>query len=292
MCYSSSVLIVFLIIKIIILVILPIIVFVLYKIDNKQYTVVGIVNALFVLVFIILRLGSNDCVINSNISYLKNPTEEEPMYENPTTISMYESLYSTERLINSESREFYLYDISTDPIKSVPISCSKKSYMENYGAGIAAITSLVSNYNEEEVNIIEAISYLEDNGSIDCNNGFDFETIFNKLGEAFYYNVIPISKDQVDEYVEDGESVLVETINKYNEKKNFGCEKDYIIIYNKNNDSEYSIINPNDKDYSYICPSNTIGYGSIIDGDQNNNTFTLDEIDSKALRYYTIEVTE
>ena len=87
-----------------------------------------------------------------------------------------------------------------------------------------------------------------------------------------------------------GKSILVETQNKYNESKNFGCEKDYIIIYNVNNDNSYSIINPNDKNYDYFCPSNTIGYGSIIEGNQNEKVYSLDELNSKALKYYAIEV--
>ena len=291
MCDRSSVLVIFLVVKIIILVILPVLVFILYKTGNKQYTSVGIINALFVLVFIILKLSSNECVTDSTFSYLRNPTEDNDVYESMNT-PLYESLYSTEKYYNTETEEFYSYDIASDPIRSISLSCDKKGYMTNYGNSIAAITSLISNYYSSETDLIEVLSYLENDGLVDCDKGVNFETIFNKLGEYFYYKVIPISKDSVDEYITNGESVLVETINKSDQEKNFGCEKDYIVIYNKNNDSKYSIINPNDRSYSYFCPSNTIGFGSIISGDQNSSLFTLDEIDSKALRYYTIEVTQ
>ena len=288
MCDRNSVLIVFLILKIIILVIVPIIVYILYKRENKLFNFVSIVNILFIIALIIMRLTSNECVTNSNFSYLRNNGEEKYIEENPNSAE-YESVYSTEQYLTNDSKNVYQYNINEDPLKNVSLSCDKKSYLKNYGNGLAAITSLISNYSETDLNIIEFLDMLEENKLIDCNNGFDFNSAFIKSADYYSLNVKQISASEIDNYLSTGHSVLAETINKVDEDKNFGCEKDYIVIYNSNGD-EYSILNPNDKTYSYFCPSNTIGYGSIIEGNQNDKAFTLNEINSKALRYFVVEV--
>ena len=113
--------------------------------------------------------------------------------------------------------------------------------------------------------------------------------VFNAIAEMYSLKISQVSSLEIKNYLSNGNNVLVETINKVDENKNFGCEKDYIVIYNEMND-EYSILNPNDKTYSYFCPNNTIGYGSIIEENQNERSFTLDEINSKALRYFVVEV--
>lgn len=293
MCYRNSVLIIFLIFKIIILVVLPILVYILYKLKNKLYNAVGIITSLFILVLIILRLASNDCVTNSNFSYfINNEDNINIIEENTNPATVYESIYSTETYSNDRTEKVYFYDINSNKIKNSLITCTKESYLKNYGDSISAITSLVANSYDTDIDMMEALSYLEENNLIDCENGINFDTSFKKLGELYNYSIVQISKERIKDAISDGKSVLVETTNKYNESNNFGCEKDYIVIYNVSNDDEYSIINPNDKGYSYFCPSNTIGYGSIIEGEQNTKTFTLNQIGSKALRYFVIEVAE
>ena len=292
MCDRNSVLIIFLIFKIIILVVLPIVLYILYRLKNKLYDVVGIITALFILVLIILRLASNECVTNSTISYLRNNDDIKVVEENTNPATIYESIYPTETYLTDDSENVYFYDINSEGIKNNKISCDKESYLKNYGDSISAITSLISNRYYTDIDMVEVITYLEEANLIDCDNGIDFDAALKVLSEPYNYNVSQITRDSIKNYLSDGKSVLVETSNKANETNNFGCEKDYIVIYNVNNDDEYSIINPNDKGYSYFCPSNTIGYGSIIEGEQNSKPFTLNEIDSKALRYFVIEVTE
>ena len=161
--------------------------------------------------------------------------------------------------------------------------------MKNYGDSIAAITSLIANYSETDMNVIEILDYLEENGLVDCNNGFDFDKVFNVIADMYSLNIKQISSKEVYEYVSNGNNVLAETSNKNGESKNFGCENAYIVIYNESND-EYSILNPNDKRYSYFCPNNTTGYGTILEENQNDRSYTFDEIDSKTMRYFVVEV--
>ena len=293
MCDRNSVLIVFLILKIIILVILPIGLYILYRIENRLYKTVGIITVVSIILLIILKLANNDCVVNSSFSYLNKKDEDIKIIdENSKPSYVYESIYSTETYSNDRSEKVYFYDINSDKIKNSLITCTKESYLKNYGDSISAITSLVANSYDTDIDMMEALSYLEENNLIDCENGINFDTSFKKLGELYNYSIVQISKERVKDAISDGKSVLVETTNKYNESNNFGCEKDYIVVYNVSNDDEYSIINPNDKGYSYFCPSNTIGYGSVIEGEQNTKTFTLNQISSKALRYFVIEVAE
>lgn len=289
MCNSNLALVIFLIFKIIVLVILPVIVFVLYKFNHKLFNAVSVVNILFIIILILLRLFGNDCVKNSNFSHFKKTNKEVNIIKEDNSVR-YSVINSTKTYPTIDNKNAYFYDINSIRLKDYKLSCDNNSYISNYGAGISAITTLIANKFDIEVNEVNVIKYLEENNLLDCDDGFDFDNSLIKLGDKYYYTVSQIYANQVDSYVSNGNSVLVETSNKHNEDNNFGCEKDYIVIYNKNNEGNYSIINPNDKNYSYFCPSNTIGYGSIIEKDQNKRTFTLDEITNKALRYFVIEV--
>lgn len=289
MCDRSSVLVIFLILKILILLVLPITVYVLYRRNHPLYKVVGIANVFFILLLIILKLTGNACVNNSNFFYIKS-NEVDLDYISDNTNTLYESVYSTDKYFYQDNRNAYYYDINTAPLKNVSLSCNKKSYMEHYGNGISAITTLIANYYDIDINMVDVLAFLEDKNLIDCNNGIDFNKAFIFLGEMYNYRVKEIYSSQIDSYISNGRSVLVETTNKANETNNFGCEKDYIVIYNKTNDGTYNIINPNDQYESYFCPSNTIGYSSIIEGNQNEKSYTLDNINAKALRYFVIEV--
>ncbi len=288
MCDRNSVRVIFLILKIFILVVIPVLLYFLYKRGHKLFNVVCFLNIFFVVILIILKLAGNGCVNNSSFLYLKNNTQTKVISENPDTY--YEAVYSNEQYTKRDNEKTYYYSLNYKPLKNVLLTCDTKSYMNNYGDSITGIITLIADYYGIDINEMDAITYLDDNKMIDCDNGFDFDTVFNKLGDRYSYRKIGISGSEIDEYLSDGKSILVETTNKYDEDNNFGCEKDYIVIYNKNNDNFYSIINPNDHYESYFCPSNTIGYGSIIDGDQNSKVYSFDEINSKALRYFVIEV--
>ena len=289
MCNNSGILIIFLIVKIIILALIPIILFILYRRDNKLFNFIGMLDAVLIIVFITLKLFNNPCVNNSNFFYIKS-NEVGLDYISENTNTLYESVYSTDKYFYQDNRNAYYYDINTAPLKNVSLSCNKKSYMEHYGNGISAITTLIANYYDIDINIVDVLTVLENKKLIDCTNGIDFDKAFNAIGEKYNYKVKTISASQLDYYISNGRSVLVETTNKANETNNFGCEKGYIVIYNKTNEGTYNIINPNDQYESYFCPSNTIGYSSIIEGNQNEKSYTFDNINAKALRYFVIEV--
>lgn len=287
MCDKSFVLVIFLILKILILVVTPIVIYYLYKKEKKEFNIVAVIDILFIVAFIILKLVGNSCITNSNISYI-NKTTKSSVHENTDVI--YETINPTSKYRNKDNKYAYFYGINYEPLKNTKLSCGKKSYMNNYGSSISALTTLISNLYGMEINEASVISKLEKDNLINCEKGIDFDSALNKLSDNYRYTISKINRSQVDDYISNGKSVLVETKNINNEKNNFGCEKDYIVIYNKNHDGNYSIINPNDKNYSYFCPSNTIGYGSIIEKNQNQRTYTLEEIDSKATRYIVIEV--
>ena len=287
MCNNNFMLVIFLILKIIVLIITPIALYFLYKKERKEYILVGGLDIIFILIFIILRLTGNPCVVNSSIFKISKSRNDKVVSERANTI--YESIYSTKQYSTKDMKTVYYYSINST-LKNVKISCDKKSYIKNYGDSITAITTLIANAYEIDINEISIINYLENNKIIDCENGVDFDKAIKALSKKYSYKVIEISKSKVDNYVSNGNSVLVVTKNNNDLDDNFGCEKDYIIIYNKNNDGNYNIINPNDKSYSYFCPSNTIGYGSIIESNQNDKVYSLDSIDNKAVKYIVIEV--
>jgi len=289
MCNNSFVLIIFLVFKVLFLIITPITLYFLYKKKIREFNLVGILNILFISIIILLKLVGNPCITNSNLSYIKNNINSNSNIYGSNDV-IYGTINSTSKYKYKNDRNAYYYGISYEPLMKYKLSCENKSYMKNYGSSISAISTLIANAYNADLNVVEVISYLDKNKLIDCDNGIDFDNAINKLGEKYHYNVYQITDYEINNYLSDGKSIIVETKNNNNEKNNFGCEKDYIIIYNKNNDGNYNIINPNDKNYSYFCPNNTIGYGTIIEKNQNSRTYTLEEIDSKALRYFVIEV--
>ena len=178
MCDRSFVLGIFLLLKIIIFIITPVALYYLYKKESKIYNLVGGLDIIFIILFIILKLTGNNCVVNSSFSYIKSNNVVSIKDDSNT---VYESIYSTDQYINGKNKNAYFYSIYSDPLRNVKLSCTNNSYMKNYGDSITAITTLISNYYNVEINEIDVINYLEDNNLIDCEKGIDFVTAFKAL---------------------------------------------------------------------------------------------------------------
>lgn len=292
MCDNNGVLIVFIVLKAIILFVVPILIFVMYKKNSRLFTIVGIIELVCIIAMILLRLFGNDCIKNSNITYIKG-NNDNTIYENSynSDSSIYsEEAYSIGSIETTNDNNVYVYNINTLPLKTTTIMCDKKRYINNYGNSITGITILMSNAFDSDFDENEVFQRLANSQAINCDNGVNFEAVFNELARLYGFRIREISYSEMDRYILNGHSVLAATINEPDEEYNFGCGRDYIVVYNKSNDGYYNIINPNDKTYSYFCPSDTIGYGSIIDKNQNNNNYTFEEINSKTIGYFVIEV--
>ena len=59
--------------------------------------------------------------------------------------------------------------------------------MKNYGDSMSAITTLIANYYDLDINEMKVLSYLEDNNLVDCENGIDFEKAFNKQFPLYHH---------------------------------------------------------------------------------------------------------
>ena len=60
-------------------------------------------------------------------------------------------------------------------------------------------------------------------------------------------------------------------------------------MHKNKSSGNFSILNPNDKDYKYICPENSEGYGKVIDSNTNDKLYSLDDIKSISSRYIILE---
>lgn len=284
--------------KIIVVIVATILLFLFRNKEIQKYYIWAEVGAL-ILVSLLYLIGfpyiaesnistiTKTKLLSDSVGIIKNDSNESGT--DIDSLDYYSKVLSTTQYDLNDNKIAYYYDINNEPLGNISLSCKNKSYIKNYGGSISAITTLIGNYYNLDVNEIDILTILEENKIIDCDKGVDFDKAFNGLSKDYYYKILQISSTQINDYLNNGKSVLVETSNKYNEDNNFGCEKNYIVIYNINNDGLYNIINSNDKYESYFCPSNTIGYGSIIEGNQNDRAFTFEEINSKALRYFVIE---
>ena len=128
MCDRSAVLIIFLILKIIILIIVPIILFILYRSENGTYTLVGVLDAVFIIIFIILKLTVNSCITNSKFSYIKSTNESKTAIKENKDI-MYEDINATSQYSIDNDKMAYFYGLNYAPLNRYRIMCDEKSYM-------------------------------------------------------------------------------------------------------------------------------------------------------------------
>jgi hypothetical protein len=189
MCDRNSVLIVFLILKIIILVIVPIVVYILYKRENKLFNFVSIVNILFIIALIIMRLTSNECVTNSNFSYLRNNDEEKYIEENPNS-SEYESIYSTEQYLTNDSKNVYLrvHDSVKRQTLEIPInSILNISWRPNIVNNVELNTTVVYKLKDRLAKIYRlkenehSQGYDADGNLVVVNRNEPFEKLLSRL---------------------------------------------------------------------------------------------------------------
>ena len=101
-------------------------------------------------------------------------------------------------------------------------------------------------------------------------------------------NVRNITFGDLTSNISDGKIVLGKT--RINENDNLMCGENLIVIYSVNGKNEFSILNPSDRYNDYFCPSNTLAYGTVIKGNQNNTTYDVIKLSNYISDFYVLEV--
>lgn len=293
MCTNSSFLTLVLILKVIFLFVLP--VFVVVSSIIKKYDRFNnkllVLEIIILLLFIVLKISNNSCITNSNINYIKR--SKSTIDYNGTGFSkdpnILEKIITNEIYKGPTGKNVYYFSNNKLPLSDKKIVCEDKElYMKNYGNTLTAASILVSSVLQKNIDPIEVMHVAFKYNIFDCEKGVKTEDLLNALANEYHLRVSYVDESMLVNYVNQGGVVLAKVIVKPN-FNNFACDESNIIIYNVNSQNELYILNPNNRDSDYICPSNSAGYGQIIKANSNNKAWSFNSINSVSYEYLSLE---
>ena len=292
MCNNNDILFLLLLVKIILIIAIPIYyiyrLIVLKKSINKY---LFLSEVILLIVLIIFQFIGNSCFTNSTIAFLKrNNTKinfnEKYFNDNSNTVK---KIITNEFYYAKSGKKVYYFNNVELPLSDVEVKCKKTvGYMKNYGNNITAISILLSTKFERNIDPIEVLNLANKKSLVRCDIGIKTYPLLSVLSKEYNLNVKTISFDQVNQYINNGEIVLAKVTNKPT-VKNVTCEDSYIIIYNVSNDNNYLFLNPSDRKYDYICPSNSKGYGTVIEANRNDSFISSADLKEIGLDYMILE---
>lgn len=298
MCEKTSVLIIFLIIKILTLILIPaLIIFLKFRKQeekSKLINVLFIINVVLLLILIILKVTNSSCVINSSIGTIKRldgiDKATTRLVDSQDQKELYYIIPEVETSIND--KKILYYNNAILPLSNKTISCNRyNAYMKNYGSSITALASLISTELVDIVNPIDILDIVLKNNLFDCDKGVDFNQLINLVQSNYKIRIKEIDSSEIEKYTSLGIPVL-ENI-KYNSsvEKNLTCNENFIIIYKKSNGNNFNVINGNRRSNlaDYICSETTPGKYDVIKQEYSDVTYTLDELKQIGIRYYIAE---
>lgn len=293
MCSKTFILVIIFILKILIFLI-PVLIYTFKRIGyiEEFLKYFYIAEYAFLIILISLCFFGSDCIRNSSIKGIKL---NYSLFDNIDYIDEdelaieYKNINPSKVYTNEAGVSIDYYNVNSYPVKNIEVNCNKKSYFQNYGNDIAAVATGLSTISGVSTNPYNILEYLEKIGVVSCDRQATIDEIFSNVSYTYKVNFRPISESELTSVIGSGKVVLART-KVTDDKENLSCGEKLIIIYLYNSKGEYSILNPSDKLSDYICPSNTKGYGSIVKGDQNSNTYTIDTLSKYISDYYVVEV--
>lgn len=293
MCNSFLLILILFIIRILFIVVIPIILLLNKKISKQLEKILCFVEILLIFLFVILTIFKNPCVINSDIrgfiksiNIIKYNDEEVYINNNPNVV---EEIVTNEIYKTNNNRNVYYFNNYELPLSNKKYYCEDKEiYLKNYGNNITAISILLSTALDQNYDPIKVYNFAVENNLVDCEEGINTNELLNLISYNNGFRVINIDKSNISDYIRRGNVVLAK-INNNSSVNNISCDKANIIIYSIDNENNFNILNPSNKDHDYICPDNTEGYGQIISSNTNDISWTLDELNTLSEEYVSLE---
>ena len=294
MCDNIIILYLFMFLKIVAIIVLPIVIFLKRKKEYVKYLMYFDIGIL--LFFLICNLFTiNSCVYNSTFDGIER-------VKNKNAITLYNKIhpniqteYSSEGIISDKNyktiknRSLYYYNQTKPYMNNAYYECNdKKVYIDSVGSSITSLSISLSTLYGKELNPIEIFDYYKQDNTNLCNVDFSVESIYNSVMKRYGgIKLIQISSSDVYNSISNGDLVIVELSG--NENSKITCDKNHIVIYNIALDGKYKIAIPNQTNYDYVCPYSSEGYGNIIKSDNMEKTWTMEEINNEAVRYYLVK---
>ena len=292
MCERTSILILIFILKVIFLILSPIsFLYLINWFNNKYINILYKTKIIFLILLITLRIFNNPCVINSNISGIDHNMSKKSdiiLYETNSANTV-ERIVTNKIYTKSNKQKIYYFNINKLPLSNKKIYCDNDyAYMKNYGSNITALSIIVSSLYNENIDPIKLLDLSVENNIFDCETGVNTDELINLVNNNYSLSKREINYTELKDYIRNGGIVLAE-INAGDIDKSISCSASYIVIYDVDKQGNFSILNPNDKDYKYICPENSEGYGKVIDSNTNDKLYSLDDIKNISSRYIILE---
>ena len=294
MCDNIIVLYVFMILKFIFLVILPIIIIIKRK--KKIFNILLLIEILALLIIVICNVFTiNKCIYNSNIKGIERAKNKNQitLYNelHPIKPSNYNSYYvnANTNYTTAKNEKFYYYNQNLLSLTDAYYECGGNNiYIDSFGSGLSAFSMAVSTLYDKNINPVTMFYYYRAKNENLCNVKFDIQSMYNYLIERYGgITLSEISSNEIYSSVKNGGLVIAEL--SANENSKITCDSNYIVIYNISLDGNYKIAIPNQADYDYICSYSSPAYGNIIESDNMEKTWSIDEINNEAVKYYLVK---
>lgn len=286
MCDNIILLYMFFIIKIIIYIIIPVTLIFIRKTKIFKYILYVDIVLLLIIAFN-NYIGRNACINNSSIKVIndiKTLKNNNSMYEENNNYTITPS--KNNKLYNMN--DLFYYNQNSPAISNQYYKCNnKKVYMNEIGSEIMSFSIAISSLYQKNVDPVKIFNEYKSNYNI-CKNGINMNDLYNSTMKS-YGNILlsEISVNEIESSIKNGGLVIAEL--HANENSKLTCDSNYIVIYNVDFNNNYFIADPAIKSSSFICPYSSIAYGNIIDSNNMQKTWTLEEIDNESTKYYLVK---
>lgn len=293
MCNNIIILYIFMFIKLITILVLPITIFIKRK---KEYIKILILVEMVLLIFFLICnvFTINKCVYNSTFKGIERTNNEN-------MINLSNKLHQDEISYNSKNinpikkyktytkKDLYYYNQNRSDIKNAYYECNgQKIYMNSIGSPITAFSIALSTIYGNNVNPVQIFNYYKEDTIDICNKQITIDNVYNFVIKRYGgIQLSEISSYEVEDAIKNNGMVIAWL--SANEDSKLTCDSDYIVIYNIGLDGKFMIADPALQTNSYICPSSSKAYGNVIDKNNMNKTWSLDEIDKETVKYYLLK---
>ena len=163
-----------------------------------------------------------------------------------------------------------------------------KIYINSFGSSITSFSITISTLYDKNINPIELFNYYKEDNKDICSEEITIEKLYNSTMKRYgYITINEINSSQIESSIKNGGLVIAYL--KANKNSKLTCDSVYIVIYNIGLDGKYMIADPSLQSSSFVCPYSSNAYGNIINSNNMNNSWTLEEIDSEAVNYYLVK---
>ena len=264
---------------------------------KKILRILTIILIIYLIVFIILGFTNfkiKKCFYNSNPIKVTLSEKLTNTYKSNRTMETTDQY--VKNITPDDSRkiiggnEIKVYNQNTYPLSNYEFNFSNSTdslTFKKSGTEIATLATVISSLPQgDDSNPTKIIEYLK-YSDLDFKDSINMEQALSILSIKYSFSYRNITQNEIIGGLRKGGIVMAQVYGK-NTSNIFTCSNSYIVIYNYDSSERFSVISVNDKNYDYICPVGTLGFGNLVRADINDRTFSYDDITYTSNNYYLL----